>query len=128
MVRLFSTILRREGDSYYLVTPVEKLLIAVDDAPFTAVSLDVLLDKGEQFLVFTNNVGDKTIAGKNHVIFVNYDLETDQPRPYVEVRNRLNALILRPVYYQMVEQAVERDGVYGVCSDGYYFKLGSAEG
>ena len=114
MVRLFSTVLRRDGDLYFLVTPVEKLQITVDDAPFTAVSMDVLLDNGKQYLVFTNNVGDKTIAGKNNAIFVNYRSKTDQPRPYVEVRNRLNALIVRPVYYQMVEQCVEIDGYYGV--------------
>ena len=125
MVRLFSTVLRRDDDSYFLVTPVEKLLVTVEDAPFTAISMDVLLDSGVQYLAFTNNVGDKTIAGKNNALFVVYDSKSDQPKPYIEVRNRLNALILRPVYYQLAEQIVERAGYYGVWSDGHYFKLGS---
>jgi hypothetical protein len=123
MVRLFSTVLRRDGNLYFLVTPVEKIQVTIDDAPFTAVSMDVLMDSGKQYLVFTNNVGDKTIAGKNNEIFVNYDSEADQPTPYIEVRNRLNALIVRPVYYQMAELCVERDGYYGVWSDGHFFKL-----
>ena len=127
MVRLFSTVLRRDGDLYFLVTPAEKLLVTVDDAPFTAVSMEVLRDSGVQYLMFTNNVGDKTIAGKNNAIYVIYDSEVDQPRPYIEVRNRLNALILRPVYYQLAEIIVERDGYYGVWSDGHYFKLGRVE-
>ncbi len=127
MVRLFSTVLRRDGDCYFLVTTVKKLRITVDDAPFTAISLEVLLDSGTQYLVFTSNVEDKIIAGKNNAILVNYDSKTDQPRPYIEVRKRLYALIVRPVYYQMAEQIVERDGYYGVWSDGCYFKLGGIE-
>ena len=127
MVRLFSKVLRRDGDSYFLVTPAEKLQVVVDDAPFTAISMDVLLDNDIQYLVFTNNVGDKTIAGKDNSIFINYDYESDQPSPYVEVRDGLNGLIVRPVYYQMAERCIERDGYYGVWSDGQFFKLDKVE-
>jgi len=128
MVRLFSKVLRRDGDSYFLVTPVEKLQVIVDDAPFTAISMDVLFDKDKQYLVFTNNVSDKTIAGKNNPIFINYYCESGQPSPYVEVRDGLNALIVRSVYFQLAEQCVVRAGYYCVWSDGQFFKLDKVEG
>src|SRR5580704_1710323 len=89
LVRLFSTILRRDPDGYVLVTPAEKMRIVVEDAPF----LSVLLD-GEgraQNLVFTTNVGDVTVAGAENAIRVETDPETDEPAPYVHVRKGLEA-------------------------------------
>lgn len=109
MVRLFSTILRCEDDAYFLVTPQEKLRIKVDDAPFTAVSVQALTEAGRQYLVFTNNVGDKIIAGKNTPIFINYNNKNDEPSPYITVRDKLNALIVRSAYYHLVAHCIERD-------------------
>lgn len=128
MVRLFSTVLRRENEAYFLVTPVEKLRIQVDDAPFTVVSMEVLAGSGQQHLVFTDNVGDKIIAGKNNPIFVNYHGKKAEPSPYIEIRDNLNALIMRSVYYHMAEYCVALDGYYGVWSDRCFFKLAPVEG
>ncbi|MFC3053431.1 DUF1285 domain-containing protein [Kordiimonas pumila] len=106
MVRLFSTVLRKDEDGKtYLVTPVEKIGIKVDDAPFVAVECDLLTDGDKQVLSFRTNVGDQVVAGPEHPIRVEVDPETAEPRPYVLVRGRLEALIARPVFYQLVEKA-----------------------
>jgi hypothetical protein len=126
LVRLFSTILRRDPDGIYLVTPHEKLRIGVEDAPFTAVRVD---REGEA-LRFTTNVGDEVEAGPEHGIRVAVDA-AGEPRPYVHVRGGLEALITRPVFYELVELAEERsagEGVeLGVRSNGAWFPLGLAE-
>ena len=123
MVRLFSSVLRRDRDDYFLVTPHEKLRIAVDDAPFTAIDLDVLTDGGRQYLVFTNNVDDRTIAGEAHPIFAGRTRRHDSFAPYIAVRDGLNALVVRSVYYRMAEYCVERNGQCGVWSDSQFFAL-----
>ena len=127
MVRLFSTILRKDPDGIYLVTPVEKLKITVEDAPFIAVAVD--RDGGD--LTFTTNVGDTVVAGPENPIRVEIGLD-DQPRPYVHVRRGLEALISRSVFYELVDMADERDGpggvTLGVTSNGTWFPLGSSEG
>jgi hypothetical protein len=116
MVRVFSTILRREGDAYYLVTPVEKLSITVDDAPFVAIDMDVRGEGEGQELAFETNTEDLVIADAEHPIRV-------EDRPYVEVRDGLEALINRPVYYRLAELAVEGPGGHGVWSGGAFFVL-----
>lgn len=121
MVRLFSTILRKDPDGIYLVTPVEKLKITVEDAPFVAVRVD---REGEA-LKFTTNVGDEVTAGPENPIRVEV-AEDGEPRPYVHVRRGLEALIARPVFYELVEMAQERDGRLGVASGGAWFDLGAA--
>lgn len=125
LVRLFSTILRKDPDGYWLVTPVEKLRIAVEDAPFVAVRVD---RKGEA-LTFLTNVGDEVEAGPDNPIRVALG-EGGEPRPYVHVRRGLEALISRPVFYELVEMAEERVGPHGpelgVASNGAWFALGSA--
>ena len=131
MVRLFSTVIRRDGDDYFLVTPVEKVGIKVDDAPFVAVEL-VAEGSGEaQVLRFITNVGDETAAGAEHPIRVELDLDTQEPAPYVHVRANLEALIHRNVFYQLVELAVPReiDGAdwLGVWSQGQFFPIGRSE-
>ncbi|MBD9678095.1 DUF1285 domain-containing protein [Pseudomonas sp. PDM18] len=127
MVRLFSTIIRRDGDDYFLVTPVEKCGITVDDAPFVAVTLAVEGEGEQQVLRFTTNVEDEVVADAAHPIRVELDPQTQEPSPYVLVRVNLEALIHRNVFYQLVELAVPReiDGVdwLGVWSCGEFFPI-----
>ena len=127
MVRLFSTIIRRDGDDYFLVTPVEKCGITVDDAPFVAVTLVVEGEGEAQVLRFTTNVEDEVVADATHPIRVDLDPQTQEPSPYVLVRVNLEALIHRNVFYQLVELAVPReiDGVdwLGVWSSGEFFPI-----
>ena len=119
LVRLFSTILRRDDDGIFLVTPVEKLKITVEDAPFVAVRVD----RAGEALTFTTNVGDEVEAGPENPIRVE-EGPGGEPRPYVHVRRGLDALIARPVFYELVEMAEERDGVLGVSSHGEWFPVG----
>lgn len=127
MVKLFSTIIRRDGDDYFLITPVEKCGITVDDAPFVAVTLAVEGEGEQQVLRFTTNVEDDVVADATHPIRVELDPRTQEPSPYVLVRVNLEALIHRNVFYQLVELAVPReiDGVdwLGVWSSGQFFPI-----
>lgn len=128
MVRLFSTIIRRDGDDYFLVTPVEKCGITVDDAPFVAVSVAVEGEGEQQVLRFTTNVEDEVVADAAHPIRVELDPQTQEPSPYVLVRSNLEALIHRNVFYQLVELAVSREiegrEWLGVWSGGEFFPIG----
>ncbi len=128
MVRLFSTIIRRDGDDYFLITPVEKVGIKVDDAPFVAVLLDVEGSGESQLLRFTTNVEDGVEAGTEHPLRIDLDPQTQEPAPYIHVRNNLEALIHRNVFYQLVDLAVVReiDGQrwLGVWSGGEFFPIG----
>lgn len=126
LVRLFSTILRKDHDGIYLVTPVEKMKITVEDAPFVAVRVDRAAgEAGRPVLRFTTNVGDQVEAGPENPIRVATD-PAGEPRPYVHVRRGLEALIARPVFYELVDMAEERDGMLGVDSGGAWFALGPA--
>jgi len=128
LVRLFSTVLRKDPDGYWLVTPVEKMKITVEDAPFIATGLDVAAGSdGSPVLAFTTNVGDVVEAGPENALRIEIDPATQEPRPYLHVRRGLEALISRPVFYQLVEMAQERDGVLGVESAGTWFPLGRLE-
>lgn len=131
MVRLFSTIIRRDGDAYFLVTPVEKVGIQVDDAPFVAVSLEVLGSGEQQVLRFTSNVDDQAEAGVDHPLRVQVDPATQEPSPYILMRTNLEALIHRNVFYQLVELAVsgEIDGQewLGVWSHGQFYPIGRVD-
>jgi hypothetical protein len=128
LVRLFSTVLRKDPDGYVLVTPVEKLSITVEDAPFVAIRVD---RKGDA-LVFTTNVGDEVVAGREDPIRVEMDPETGEPRPYVHVRRGLEALIIRPVFYELAEMAEQHDTGDGpmmcVASQGEWFAVGPLAG
>lgn len=128
MVKLFSTIIRRDGDDYFLVTPVEKVGITVDDAPFVAVTLEVEGEGEQQVLRFTTQVDDQVEAGAGHPLRIELDPQTEEPAPYVHVRSNLEALIHRNVFYQLVELAVPREieGVtwLGVWSAGEFFPIG----
>lgn len=128
LVRLFSTILRKEPDGYYLVTPAEKMRIRVEDVPFLAVLLDVEGEGSARRLKFTTNVGDEVVAGPENRIRVESS-ERGEPAPYIHVRSALEARISRNVFYQLVEIAVPNDGgvenQLGVWSDGVFFSLGN---
>lgn len=128
MVRLFSTILRRDDGEYFLVTPAEKLRLKVADAPFVAVAMATHGEGRDQVLTFRTNVDDEVMAGQEHPIRVDVDAESEEPSPYVHVRAGLEALISRPVFYELVELAGEEiiDGetLFGVWSAGRFFPLG----
>ncbi|HEY2659117.1 MAG TPA: DUF1285 domain-containing protein [Caulobacteraceae bacterium] len=126
LVRLFSTVLRKDPDGFHLVTPVEKMRITVEDAPFIAVRVDRV---GEA-LRFLTNVGDEVEAGPDNAIRVETDPITGEPRPYLHVRRGLEARIARPVFYELVELAQERETTggprLGVASNGAWFPVGPA--
>jgi hypothetical protein len=119
MVRLFSGIIRKEGEDYFLVTPVEKVGIRVDDAPFVAVDVEAV----EGGVAFVTNVGDRVVAGEAHPIRVVRDASTGEPSPYVLVRRNLEALIDRKSFYRLVEMGEVRDGWFGVASGGVFFPI-----
>ena len=129
LVKLFSTVMRREDDdAYYLVTPVEKVRIRVEDAPLFAVALEVLGETdGSRYLQFTTNTDDVVVASAEHPISVVHG--ADGPVPYVHVRDRLLARISRPVYYELVAlaRAMPMDGQHSVVvtSAGMDFHLGA---
>lgn len=104
LVRLFSTVLRRdEDDKTYLVTPVEKVGIRVVDAPFVAVEMNATERDGEQLLTFRTNVGDVVEAGAEHALRFLIHGENSELKPYLHVRGRLEALVARSVMYELVE-------------------------
>ncbi|MFD1511344.1 DUF1285 domain-containing protein [Lacimonas salitolerans] len=123
LVRLFSTILLREGDKYFLVTPVEKVGITVEDAPFVAVDFSVEGSGRDQTLTFTTNVGDTAAAGPDHPIRVVRDPESGEPAPYVLVRANLEALIDRKSFYRLVDLGEHHDGWFGIWSGGQFFGM-----
>lgn len=123
MVRLFSNILRREPDGrFVLVTPVEKLDIDVEDAPFLAVALKSEGEGEKRRLGFQLNTGDAVIAGPEHPL--RFETHGDGPHPYVRVRHGLDALIARPVYYELAELALsEEHDPIGLWSEGVFFPM-----
>ncbi len=131
LVRLFASVLRREGDDYFLVTPAEKLRIQVDDAPFTAGLVERLDDGGRAAIVFTTNTGERIPLDAGHPLRIETDPDSGEPRPYLRVRDGLDALIGRGAFYDLIQLADEclRDGrrVLAVESLGQTFELGSID-
>ena len=123
MVRLFSTVLRREPDgTHVLVTPAEKLDIQVDDAAFVAVALKVQDSGTNRRLAFQLNTGDLVTAGPEHPL--RFTGTGDGPRPYLHVRGGLEALVARSVYYELADLALAGDEPQpGLWSDGAFFPL-----
>lgn len=117
MVRLFSTILKREEGRFFLVTPAEKVGIRVVDAPFVAVDADIEPDA----VTFTTNVGDRVTAGPDNPVILRGT--ADEPRPYVHVRAGLEALIDRKTFYRLAAAATEDGGHMGIRSGGVFFPL-----
>ena len=128
LVKLFSTVLRHENGEFWLVTPAERGRILVDDAPFVAVEVDAVGEGKDRRLTFRTNVDDIVTVDAAHPIRVDHDPASGEPSPYVTVRNGLEARILRPVYYHLVElgEFAEVDGAeqLGVWSSGRFFPLG----
>ena len=129
LIRLFATILRKDDDGvHYLVTPVEKIGIEVEVAPFLAVRVDVVGEGRDQSLIFTTNMDELTEAGPDHPISVSIDPESGEPTPLVHVRGKLEALMTRPVFYELAGCAVEHEGRTGVWSGGEFYPLGEEGG
>lgn len=129
LVTLFSSVLKRDEDGqYWLETPVERGRIDVDDAPFVAVALDISGVGDAQTLIFHTNLDETVTAGRDNPIRVETNATTGEPSPYIHIRDRLDALMTRSVYYQLADLAVSRqeDDVLGVWSSGTFFELGRA--
>ena len=128
LVKLFASVLKREGDKYFLVTPVEKVGIAVDDAPFLAVEMGVG-GEGPQTLTFRTNVDDVVTAGPGHRL--RFEPEASGGlRPYLHVRRDLWAKVTRALFYDLVELGEERDldgrRMFGIASGGEFFPMADA--
>jgi len=127
LVRLFSSIIRRDGEEYFLVTPVEKVGITVDDAPFVAVDFEREGQGEGQALTFVTNVGDRAVAGPDHPIRVLRDPNTGEPSPYVHIRANLEALIDRKSFYRLIDlgeqQGLAEEAWFGVRSGGVFFPI-----
>lgn len=130
LVRLFSTVLKKENGRHYLVTPVEKLEIKVEDAPFVAVLMRVESGPSGRCLVFTTNVGDEVAAGPDHPLVFRESPATGEKAPYIHVRSDLWALLARPVFYELVElgetREVDGEEMFGVASQGEFFHFARA--
>lgn len=128
LVKLFARVLRRDADGrHYLVTPAEKVDVAVEDAPFLAVEMQVDGIGCDQELVFRTNVDDVVRCGPAHPLRFVAEASSGGLKPYILVRGRLEALISRAVYYDLVELAVPRNdadvGTLGVWSGGTWWEL-----
>jgi len=129
IVRLFSTILRREDDGeYYLLTPVEKWRIQVEDTPLLAHSLEVEESGNEQVVRLTTNVGETLEVGNEHPLEVGSYEASGQPRPIIRVRHGVDARLTTAAYYELakhvVEQTIDGKAVLGVFSHGNFYKIG----
>lgn len=132
LVRLFASVLRKDADGrHYLVTPVEKIGITVDDAPFVAVDFTVEEPGPAQRLRFVTNVGDEAVLGPEHPLRMRRDPDTGEPTPYILVRGRLEARIDRKSFYRLADIGETEDGPdgprFGLRSDGAFFALADAE-
>lgn len=127
LVRLFSSVLKREGDRYYLVTPVEKVGIQIEDCPFVARLAEVHGAGPEQRIVLALNNGESVTIDHDHPLRVSASPGSDEPHPVVPVRAGLDALLSRSVFYQLVALAQPRDespdGPLGIWSAGCFFPL-----
>ena len=121
---LFSRVLRLDDDGkYYLVTPVEKCGIRVDDAPFLAIRMTTSGRGRAQSIVFETNVDDQVIVNADHPLRFSDEAGTDGLKPYVRVRANLDALVNRALFYDLVALGVVENGWFGVWSAGEFFKM-----
>ncbi len=129
LVGLFASVLKLEDDGeYYLVTPVEKVRIRVEDCPFIALEMDVTGEGRRQELTFTTNTGEKVLANEEHPLRIDVDPNTGEPHPSLHVRSGLDALINRAVFYRLVdlaEQGPSESGAssMGIWSGGKFFPI-----
>jgi hypothetical protein len=131
LVRLFASILKREGEKYFLVTPVEKVGIRVDDVPFLAVEMKVETESAGRALTFRTDVDDWIACGADHALRFEPDGATGALKPYLHVRDDLWARVVRSVFYDLVglgeERKVAGEPVFGVASRGAFFAMMKAE-
>lgn len=131
LVKLFASVLKREGDNYFLVTPVEKCGIMVDDAPFLAVELKTERSAAGQVLTFRTNVDDVVQCGPAHPLRFDPEAGTGGLKPYLHVRRDLWAKVTRPLLFDLVELGEEREvsgrPMFGVTSMGEFFAMAPAE-
>src|SRR5829696_7564801 len=130
LVKLFASVLWREAEKYFLVTPVEKVGIAVDDAPFLAVEMRTQGEGTARVLEFRTNVDDWVACGAGHALRFEPEPDTGGLKPYLHVRRDLWALVTRALFYDLVELGEERevDGrrMFGVPSGGEFFAMAEA--
>jgi uncharacterized protein len=130
LVKLFASVLKREGDRYFLVTPVEKCGIVVEDAPFLAVELRAEQTARGRVLYFRTNVDDWVACGRDHALRFEREAETGGLKPYLHVRRNLWAKVTRALFYDLVELGEERDlggeRMFGVASAGEFFAMAPA--
>jgi hypothetical protein len=131
LVKLFASVLKREDDKYFLVTPVEKVGIVVDDAPFLAVELQTQRSERGPVLNFRTNVDDWVACGADHALRFEPEPHSGGLKPYLHVRRGLWAKVSRPLFYDLVELGEERevDGtrMFGVASGGEFFAMAPAD-
>ncbi len=131
LVKLFASVLKREGDKYFLVTPVEKCGLVVEDAPFLAVELKVEQGERGQELCFRTNVDDWVACGRDHALRFETERATGGLKPYLHVRRDLWAKVTRALFYDLVELGEERDvdgeRMFGVVSAGAFFAMAPAD-
>ena len=126
LVKLFASVLRREDDGeYWLVTPVERGRVRVEDAPFTAVEVTAEDAGPGQRLIFRTNLDEIVALDEAHPLESRNQAASEAPRPYILVRDRLEARVLRSVYYHLVELGEQQGEQFGVWSSGRFFPLGS---
>lgn len=132
LVKLFASVLRRDGEGgYWLVTPAEKGRIEVEDVPFLAVEATISGAGPEQTVTLRTNLDEIVTVDGEHPLRIEHDPATGEPAPYVMVRDGLEARLARPVFYDLVEHGVERDEgekrVLGIWSGGTFFSLGALD-
>lgn len=124
LVKLFSSILQKEGNDYFLITPVEKLRISVEDAPFVA----TMVEKKQSAIIFTTSLADKILLDDQHPIRIETDQQSGSPRPYIHFRDGLEALISRSAFYDLIclaeETQLDDKIQFNVTSLGQSFDLG----
>lgn len=127
LVQLFSSVLRHEADGkYYLVTPVEKVGIRVDDAPFTAIRMEAEGEGREQVLRFETNVDEVVTVDAAHPLRFRQEEGTGGLKPYVLVRAGLEALVSRALFYDLAAAGMVEDGWFGVWSSGRFYPMQKA--
>ena len=130
LVKLFASVLKREGDKYFLVTPVEKVGIAVDDAPFLAVEMNASVGDAGRILQFRTNVDDWISAGPGHALHFEPQPKTGGLKPYLHIRRDLWAKVTRALFYDLVALGEEHDidgkAMFGVFSQGQFFAMAEA--
>jgi len=131
LVKLFSSVLKREADRYFLVTPVEKVGITVDDAPFTAVEMRLEGEGAARVLAFRTNVDEWVACGPEHTLRFDAEPETGGLKPYLHVRRDLWALVTRALFYDLAELGEDRDvdgrQMFGVASGGEFYVMAPSD-